>query len=77
MKEIYISNQQLNNFSKEELNKVLVCFNDGQGDHSVYDFEKMKKLFSESVDSNGKKYNTENMTNSEILDEFYKSLDLT
>lgn len=70
-----ISNEQLNSMSEEELNRILVCNNDGQGDTHCYTFNDIVNIISDS----DIKYNNQwvkgkdviqKMKRSEIMDEF-------
>lgn len=45
-----ISNEELDGFTPEELNRILVCNNDGQGDTHCYTFSDMVNIISESED---------------------------
>ena len=72
---IHLSKEWLDTASKEDLNKIIICFNDGQGDHSVYTYDKIVKLLSESHLTKTTKTVSE-MTVSEIIDIFYLELNL-
>lgn len=65
-----ISNADLDGYSQEELNKILVCNNDGQGDTHAYTYIDMFNILSESDLPNG--LNVDNMKPSQIFDEFCK-----
>jgi len=58
--------------SEKDLNRIIVCFDDGQGDHCVYTY---KDIFNLLLDmKNGEDIN--NMTPLEIIDSFYTELNL-
>jgi len=74
-----ISNEDLDTLPDEEINRILVCSNDGQGDTNCYTFDDIKNILSES----DIKYNNvwvkgeeivPKMKKSEIMDEFCKDL---
>lgn len=60
----------LDKASQSELDRILIAWNDGQGDTYVYDW---RKLVRYSKDFPGW---DENMSNREILEFFYDSLEL-
>ena len=72
---IQIKESDFNTFSDEDLNRYVLCFNDGQGDHSVYTFKKIVGLLENSDRPDKKKVSE--MTRIEILDTFYDELDIT
>ena len=81
MKKFYIDDKKINSFTKKELNKIVVCFNDGQGDHCVYTYNKIVKLLKESDIKINNLYVegieiVDNMKPSEIMNMFYNELDL-
>lgn len=43
-----ISNDDINSFSNEELNRILICHNDGQGDTNCYTFADARNTVSVS-----------------------------
>ena len=63
-----ITEQDFNQLSEVELNKVLISFNDGQGDNCVYNWTDIIDISGDDI---------EGKTNIEILDMFYDSNDLT
>lgn len=70
-----ISNEELDGFTPEELNRILVCNNDGQGDTHCYTFSDMVSIISESdLKRNGEWVKgaevVGTMKPSEIFDEF-------
>ena len=78
-----ISEKDFNNFSEKELNRFVLCFNDGQGDHSVYNWKSILSLLCESDLKDPKTGEYEKgeliikeMNNMQILDLFYNDLDL-
>lgn len=68
-----ISDEWLNNASEKEISRIIIHFNDGQGDIASYTMIEARKLLSESVDSMGNPYDM-NMSNSELIDNFYNDL---
>ena len=70
-----ITNDWLDNATKEELNRIIVCSNDGQGDHSAYTYEGMFELLMDSEREDGTDYSPE-MKPSEVIDNFYNSCEL-
>lgn len=70
-----ISEEWFNTASDNEIKRFIIGFNDGQGDHSFYTFEGILALLSESDLSSNK--SIDEMTNIEILDEFYNGCQLT
>ena len=76
MNYITINNDWLNNATKEELNRIIVCSNDGQGDHSAYTYDGMFELLMDSVGEDGSAYSPE-MKPSEVVDNFYNGCQLT
>lgn len=72
-----LSNEELDRLSPEELNRILVCNNDGQGDTHCYTFPDMVDAISESdikIDGEGVKGADviSSMRPSQIFDEFCK-----
>lgn len=57
-----------------KINRIIIGYNDGQGDHGFYTYSKVVDLLNDSDRPNLKKL--EDMTRVEIIDEFYKGLDL-
>lgn len=62
-----ITEQDFNQLSEAELNKVLISFNDGQGDNCVYNWKDIVDIGEDDV---------EGKTNIEILDMFYDGNEL-
>ena len=69
MERIDISDIWLDTASKEDLDRILICFNDGQGDHCVYDYDRVRELLCMD-------YDLGDMLPSVIIDTFYNDLDL-
>lgn len=76
IKQINIIDEELNIFKESKLNRIIICFNNGQGDHCVYNYKEVVNLLKESTQSDCSSYNVDNLKPSQILDFFYKSLDL-
>jgi hypothetical protein len=69
-----ITTEWFNKASNSELNRFLISFNDGQGDHSIYTYDLVVKLLKNSDRTSIK--DLAEITHSEIIDEFYKDLEL-
>ena len=69
-----ITEEFFNDASEEEINKIIIGYNDNQGDHGFYTYSKIVNLLNNSDRPNLK--GLENMTRVEIIDEFYKELNL-
>ena len=72
---IDISSDMLNKFGEEDLNRIVICSNDGQGDHISYTYKEIVDLMfnSEYPKGNGP---TEDSSTSDIIDLFYEEFDL-
>jgi len=74
-----ISNNDLDTFKDDELNRILICTNDGQGDTNCYTYKEIYEIISESdirLDGTyikGKDF-VKNHKVSEIIDEFCQDL---
>lgn len=68
-----ISGDWFNNASDDEINRFIIGYNDGQGDHGFYTYSKIVDLLNNSDRPNKE---LENMTRVEIIDEFYNELQL-
>lgn len=73
MEYIDISDNWLDSASKEDLDKIIICFNDGQGDHCVYNYDKIVELLSDYYDQE----DLENMTPSQYMKNFYTDCELS
>lgn len=78
-----ITEQDFNKLSKVELDKVLISFNDGQGDNCVYDWKDIVKLLEDDIligqrvpDLQDDGDDLTGKTNIEILDMFYDGNEL-
>lgn len=67
-----ITEDWFNNASEDEINRFIIGYNDGQGDHGFYTYSKIVGLLKNSDRPNSKEL--ESMTRVEIIDEFYKEL---
>ena len=72
---IEITTEWFNNASESEINRFIIGFNDGQGDHGFYTYNGIIKLLSNS-DRNPELKELKGMTRTEIVNEFYQELDL-
>ena len=70
-----ITTEWFNTVTEPEINRFVVGFNDGQGDHSFYTYAKIVELLKDSDRLNKK--SLDDMTRVEIIDEFYEELQLT
>lgn len=69
-----ITEDWFNNASEDEINRFIIGYNDGQGDHGFDTYSKIVDLLKNSDRPNSKEL--ESMTRVEIIDEFYKELHL-
>lgn len=67
-----ITEEWFNNASDVEINKFIIGYNDGQGDHGFYTYSKIVGLLNNNDRPNLDKL--EDMTRVQIIDEFYKEL---
>lgn len=77
-----ITDEAFNQLSEADLNKVLISFNDGQGDNCVYDWKGIIQLLEDDFNI-GKRLEIDDSendlagkTNIEILDMFYDGNEL-
>jgi len=77
-----ITDEAFNQLSEADLNKVLISFNDGQGDNCVYDWKGIIQLLEDDFNI-GKRLEIDDSendlagkTNIEIIDMFYDGNDL-
>jgi hypothetical protein len=67
-----ISDNWLNSATEDDLNKIVICYNDGQGDHSVYTIERVKDWYKEINEyQEDERFNDVNAKLSYIIDLFY------
>jgi hypothetical protein len=74
-----ITEEDFNQLSEADLNKVLISFNDGQGDNCVYDWKGIIQLLEDigqRLDITGTEDDLAYKTNIEILDMFYDGNEL-
>lgn len=70
---ITLSADFIDNASDEEINRLLICMNDGQGDHCVHTIHDILGFYKEDPSLDG--IDVSNIKRSRILEAFLKGFD--
>ena len=76
MKRFEVNDAWLDNAPKKELDKFLIAFNDGQGDHSAYTYDEALDLLTLSG-GRGQERDVKDFTPSQVFEKFFEELNLS